>query len=353
MELLRQLVDEGVTLDQLKEAVAANRLVLLPVDLLFAADCEYTLREAIELTGLDGDFLRRNYAALGLPLPDLDERCITEADLEHLRMLKQLLDVGLPEERLQQLARVFGRGAAQGAQAIVDEFLAAFLHSGDTERDLALRLGDLSRDLLPTLVPLGARPLLLHLRDLVRREAIGEAERRAGRLPGAREVAVCFADLTHFAELTSRLSTDDLGDLVERLSVLAAQAARPPVQLIKLIGDAAMLVGPDARRVLAAAIEFIHTVADDPDLPELRAGLAAGPALNRAGDWYGNTVNLASRLTDVARPGTLVASESVVAETGEQHEWVALGRRRLKGIDGDVLVFELRAALRPVYGATK
>ena len=115
------------------------------------------------------------------------------------------------------------------------------------------------------------------------------------------------------------------------------------MQLVKLIGDAAMLVGPDAAGVVAAAAELVRRVAEDAQLPELRAGLAAGPALNRAGDWYGETVNMASRLTNLAPPGAVVAPERVVTETASRHRWRDLGRQRPKGIGEDVVVFQLEA----------
>ena len=47
------------------------------------------------------------------------------------------------------------------------------------------------------------------------------------------------------------------------------------------------------------------------ELPSLRAGIAFGPALLRAGDYYGNSVNLASRVTGVARPGSVLCTREV------------------------------------------
>jgi adenylate cyclase len=112
--------------------------------------------------------------------------------------------------------------------------------------------------------------------------------------------------------------------------------AEPPIRLIKLIGDAAMLVCTDVARLVDAAQQLAEAAAEDDSLPRLRAGIAAGEALSRGGDWYGSPVNLASRITDVADPGTVVASDAVVEETSGTHRWTGLGARRLKGIDEDV-----------------
>ena len=45
--------------------------------------------------------------------------------------------------------------------------------------------------------------------------------------------------------------------------------------------------------------------------PPLRAGVAFGPAANHFGDWFGSTVNLASRLTARARPSSVLVTEEV------------------------------------------
>ena len=75
------------------------------------------------------------------------------------------------------------------------------------------------------------------------------------------------------------------------------------MRLVKTIGDAALIVGPDADPMLALALDLVDAAdAEGEDFPQLRVGMAAGPALSRAGDWYGRPVNLASRVTAIARP---------------------------------------------------
>ena len=75
----------------------------------------------------------------------------------------------------------------------------------------------------------------------------------------------------------------------------------------------------------------------------LRGGIASGEALPRAGDWYGRPVNLAARLTAFARRGSVVASREVRDAAGEAYSWSAVGRRRFKGVSGDVEVFRVRS----------
>ena len=89
-----------------------------------------------------------------------------------------------------------------------------------------------------------------------------------------------------------------------RLGELAAAVVEPPVRLVKMIGDAAMVVGPEPGPVVEAALALVEAAENEgEDFPLLRAGVASGQALARAGDWYGRPVNLASRITAIARPG--------------------------------------------------
>jgi adenylate cyclase len=78
-------------------------------------------------------------------------------------------------------------------------------------------------------------------------------------------------------------------------------------------------------------------------LPLLRIGLASGCAVTRAGDWFGSPVNLASRVTGAARPGSVLVAESTrdaVANAGG-FDWSSAGTRRLKGVSGEVKLFRV------------
>ena len=115
------------------------------------------------------------------------------------------------------------------------------------------------------------------------------------------------------------------------------------MRLVKLIGDAAMLVGPEPGAVLDAALELVERASrEGGDFPILRAGVASGEAVGRGGDWYGRPVNLASRITDRARPGSVLAAEQVHDALEDSYDWSFAGGRRLKGIDGEVKLYRAR-----------
>ena len=159
-------------------------------------------------------------------------------------------------------------------------------------------------------------------------------------------MAVCFADLVGFTRLGEEVPPEELGGVVGRLGDLASDVARRPVQLIKLIGDAAMLVSPEPAPLVDAALRLVEaSEAEGEQFPRLRAGLALGAALNRGGDWYGHPVNLASRITGVARAGSVLVAEEVHDAVGEDgYRWSAAGRRRLKGVRGETRLFRVRPA---------
>jgi adenylate cyclase len=91
-----------------------------------------------------------------------------------------------------------------------------------------------------------------------------------------------------------------------------------------------MFVSSEAAPIVGAALSLVEAF-EEAELPALRAGMASGPAVVRAGDFYGNSVNLASRVTGVARPGSVLATADVRRAAADQFSWSFAGRHRLKG----------------------
>jgi adenylate cyclase len=104
-----------------------------------------------------------------------------------------------------------------------------------------------------------------------------------------------------------------------------------------------MLVSPELPELVDAALALVEAAAHDDNLPDLRAGIAYGPALSRAADWYGRPVNLASRVSDVARPRTVLAVDTVrEAMRDGTFAWSFAGPRTLKGIREPVRLYRVR-----------
>jgi adenylate cyclase len=244
-----------------------------------------------------------------------------------------------------EVARVMGETMARVADCVRELVGEAFSDGGASEHELGLAYADIARQLTPELGPILEYILHAHLIEQVRNDVVVRAEEASGQsVPGSREVTVAFADLVGYTRLGTQVDTAELGAVARRLGVLAHEAARPPVRLVKTLGDGVMLVSPDPVALIGAVLNMVEATREEGDeFPELRAGVAAGPALSRGGDWYGHTVNLAARITGIARPGSVVATRDTRVAAGDAFDWSFMGERRMKGIGKPVRLFRVRA----------
>jgi adenylate cyclase len=343
-ELLRTLEQAGCSLEQMREAAEQGRLALLPMEMVLAGEGPRVRQaDVAEETGLDLDYLAQARRALGLPAVDPDEPVITEEEVELARSARTLLDAGIGGDAFLELTRAMSQAMAGVAAALTSTFGAALLRPGDTERDLGLRYAETLRHLGPLAGPTLTQMLNLRLREQVRQTVVGQAELQSGRLPDAQRIVVSFVDIVGFTRMGEQVDPDELGAVVREFEAGVEGAIRPPVRLVKTIGDAAMLAAPEARPVLDTVLELVEASREDDARPLLRGGVAAGEALPRAGDWYGRPVNLASRLTSFARRGSVVTSQDVRDEAGEGYDWSPAGSRKLKGVRGEVEVYRVRS----------
>ncbi|MGH2714806.1 MAG: adenylate cyclase regulatory domain-containing protein [Thermoleophilaceae bacterium] len=343
-ELLQTLEEAGFSLEQLREATERGRLALLPVELVLAGEGRRVRqRDVAEETELELDFLNDARRALGLPAVDPDDAVVTEEEVELARSAAVLLEAGLDREGFLELTRTMSQAMAAVAASLTSSLGAALLRPGDTERDLGLRYADTLRELGPLAGPTLTQMLNLRLREQIRQAVVGQAELQSGRLPDAQQVVVGFVDIVGFTQLGEQVEPEELGAVVRGFEALVEDAARPPVRLVKTIGDAAMLVAPEAPPVLDTVLALVEGSREDDARPLLRGGVASGEALPRAGDWYGRPVNMASRLTSFARRGSVVASKDVRDAACDGYDWSPAGSRRLKGVRGEVEVYRVRS----------
>jgi adenylate cyclase len=343
LALLQYLAADGVPLAELRRTTASGTVMFLPAERVIGGRARFTAAEIAQRGEVSEDFLIAVRRAMGLPVAAPEEAIYTEADLEAVRMRHVAHAAGISDEEILDLMRTLGRGLSQAAETMRTLTMRLVLEPGVSEHELAQRYAYAASQLAPMLGPLVTNLLNLHLRQMAQSEAISAAERSGGQLPGSREIAVCFADLVGFTRLGEEVPPDELGRLAVRLEALASDVAAPPVRLIKTIGDAAMLTSLEPEPLLDAALTLLDAAeAEDDDFPQLRAGIAIGPALSRAGDWFGRPVNLASRITAVARPGSVLAEREVRESARESYRWSYAGERRLRGIREPVPLFRAR-----------
>lgn len=257
-----------------------------------------TLEQAAGKAGLDVEQVSAIWCSSGLPTPAADEAALGDGDVEILRGIAELQACGLADpDVVLQLARVTGRHLQRIADAQID---AARHHAGTD-------LTDHVRHTVPllerTLVHLWRR----HLADAATRALLdGDA---AGEL-----CAIGFVDLVGYTTRSQQLDDHDLARLVDRFEHTATTTvARHAGTVVKTLGDEIMFVHRDPVGAAATAVELIEACERDPLLPVARGGIAWGRPLVLGGDYFGPPVNLASRITKLALPGTVLADSALAA----------------------------------------
>jgi adenylate cyclase len=345
-ELLHWLLENGFSLDTIRTSITP---MYLPAGRAVGDDgARLTAAQAAARTGLTAEQLSGFARSVGLPAVEDDTAAVyLAADIELLQNAGVFLELGLAPEQVLAVTRVLAHGLAQAAEVMRQAALDAVLVPGASEVELARSYGELVERLAPMLGPMVHQLLLVQLRHSVETETISSAERAAGQLPGARDVGVAFADIVGFTRLGETVEPALLEGLASQLADLARAVAAPPVRFVKTIGDAVMLVSPDMRALLRAVLALQDLAEERSDeFPQLRVGIAHGPAVSRAGDWFGAPVNLASRVTAIARPGSVVVTATAHDLIGDPQDvqWSFAGARRIRGVAGEVRLYRARAS---------
>ncbi len=267
-----------------------------------------TSEQVAEAAGVTLEQARRLWRALGFPDAG-DQAAFTEADMTALTALVGAVDQGAIDfDTAVRLTRAVGQTMARLADWQVATLSARVEELEKGEEATGSRIGSALR--LTEQVGLPFEKLLIyswrrHLAAAVARvEALGA---NAADLHTTR-VTVGFADLVSFTALSNRLDEDRLGDLVEIFEsrcadVVAARRGR----IIKTLGDSVLFVSDDPVAAMDIALAIIDVIGYDNRLPDVRIGLATGSVVLQMGDVYGPPVNMAARLTALARRNRVIA----------------------------------------------
>ena len=334
----RFLLDAGASEDDVARAETEGWLPLLTLDrLVTPGPARHDAAAVAALAGCDVDHLRRLWRAVGFPdVPD-GLAVFTDADVDAARRLARGgLAAGVDFATTLRHVRVISAAATRIASVVADDWgdlVRRRRERGDDDEAIAVELLDQfdGADLAALLVHVAG----LQLRAAVWRRMALDAEPDLA-------VAIGFADLSGYTALTAELEPDSLAEFVGVWEeVVYDTAAQHGGRVVKTIGDEAMFVGLPSH--VARVAIALRANADARGLPAVRAGLAAGEVVARDGDFYGPVVNLASRLTEIAPAGAILASDALHAELAGDPAlaWVAEGTRDLRSI-GPVEVFALR-----------
>jgi adenylate cyclase len=343
-ELVRWLLRRGFDVDQIRNSLSP---MLLPTKRVYGDDGTLvSAREVAESSGVPLELIQRLHRAAGLArIEDPDKAVYARADAESVLPAAAAVNLGIEPDQVVLVVRLLVEGLTRAALAMRQAGVQALLRPGATELELAQAFEALASDGKSVVDAMIGELTRLALRHWFETEAISAAERAAGMLLGGRSVTVAFADVVGFTRLGEALPPEELGEVAGQLANLTVGVVTEPVHFVKTIGDAVMLVSPDAEELLNAVLELMEATAAE-QFPRLRAGVASGVAVTRAGDWYGSPVNLASRVTSVAPPGGVLVAESARAAIGDVAgiTWTFAASRHLRGIRDEVRLFRASRA---------
>ncbi len=283
--------------------------------LILGGEPRHTAHQLSETIGIDVADARRLWRSLGFPEIDPDAVMFTDQDAAALGIAKLAVEHGVVDlDTAVNLTRALGQTMARLADWNVATLSprppAGEPTDGLAERRLgeAIRLVGEMGETFEELIVYGWRR---HLAAAIARVAVfSEGDDEAD----TRHVTVGFADIVAFTALSNEIGEDRVGDLVEIFEsrcqdVVAAQGGR----VIKSLGDSVLFVVDDAVRGLDVADGIINVIGRDPRMPDIRIGLASGPVAMRLGDVFGPPVNMAARLTGVARRNRVIIDESTAS----------------------------------------
>ena len=340
--IVARLRDRGHTLAEIRAANDEGRLAFGYVEELFPAPEQgLTLEQAAAATGLEPALIERMLTSLGHVPEELDR--IPEEELALLRRVADALDAGFPLVALLQLVRVYGQALAQIADAEVRLFHLyvhePLMRDGVPGLEVAEQMEQLARGLLPIASPLMDQVHRRFLRHFVEQDVIGHMEAtfdgEIGDL-GRLRVAIAFADLAGYTQLTEEVGEEEAVDAVERFVGAVEMTLPEDARIVKTIGDAVMVVGVDASALVDWAVGFQQLFTER---PRPRIGVHCGETLYREGDYYGREVNLAARVSARAGAGEVLVTRPVADHAGSHLELELIGEVRLKGFAESTTLF--------------
>lgn len=334
---------EGFSLEQMEVAIREHAIALHSVHLFYPDPSPRTGRTFGDLVaelGPRGALVGPILSAMGLtaPAPDAPTRGAEEELLTALIEGWSTVD----EEYTLRAARIFGDTARRASEAWVSLFAEAI--SGPVESTYTSLEEVVPRLLRPASILSPLSPRLLawlverHLERTMNDLNIGRIERRLeqrGLIPTrpAHPPAVAFVDVSGY----TRLTVDRGDDYGARLSVRLAELAEAVVRrhggrVIKLLGDGVLLLFDGPCVAIDAVVDLTREMVKA-GLPAAHAGIHAGPVVERDGDVFGTTVNVASRIANHAPAGTILVSQPVMAGCPERTDrFEPLGEVQISGL---------------------
>jgi class 3 adenylate cyclase/DNA-binding transcriptional MerR regulator len=350
------MLEVGVSLDDMSRLVEEGRYSFRFIGEVFPQAppplLEQTFAEVSAETGLPMEAIETLYANWSLAVPDAKDR-IRADDADMLRGRGELIQkFGLDPDMIVAASRFFGENLRKMADSQV-RFFRSNIIDGLRERgmgwaDVLETVGPIAKGMRGGSEQLRATLYDRHLESYIFQQAIeifeAAMEEAGYGAPRHRQPpAIAFLDMGGYTFLTQKAGDEAAAELAATLASLVQKASRDyGGEPVKLLGDGVMFHFPHPERAVACGLELVES-AERQGLPPARMGADVGPVVFRDGDYFGQTVNVAARISDYARPGEVLVSQSMVDETADsQFEFEAIGEIPLKGIREPVPLYSAR-----------
>ncbi len=278
--------------------------------LLLGGPRRLTRLQVAEAAGMPPERTQRLWRALGFPDVADDDPAFTDSDVEALGVLSALIDSGFvgPDTEA-SIARATGQALSRLADWQADMLADALVRRADAQGP------GTSLDVVAAADVV--LPLLASTQEYVwRRHLAANVDRLlSSGAPGERrELAVGFADLVGYTSRSRGMDGRELGAMIEAFEATAGDViARSHGRVVKTVGDGVLYTAASAPDAVEIGLT-LPDAWDADDRPSLRVGAAHGAVLTRLGDVYSPVVNLASRLTSLARPGTMLVDRALAEQ---------------------------------------
>ncbi len=356
VEVARAFERAGLDLRAVAQLVRSGALSLAFLDDagfgVFAALSDVTFAALSEQTGIPVERLLVLREVAGDRAASPQDR-VRENELEIVPLVQYQLELGFAWPAIERGLRVYADSLRRIAEGEAEWWRSEVQQPMLAGENAALSLAERAREISPRLSLESDRALkaiyhaqqrhvwLVNIVDGIATglEQAGAHERQV-QVP-----ALCFLDVSGYTQLTNERGDAAAAELAERLNrIVQRVAVEHGGRAIKWLGDGVMFHFPVPRDGVVAALTMIQQLAGA-GLPPAHVGLHAGPVVVQQGDYYGQTVNLASRIGDYARPGEVLVSRALVDEAGNEGlDFAPIGPVMLKGISSPVDLYSARFA---------
>jgi adenylate cyclase len=354
VRLMKAFEDAGIDLDLIARGVASGKVSYENLGLYLPepAALSRTAEELAMEVGRSPELITRLLREFGIAQPEPDGRLRED----EVTTMKELLGVwaAADDDELARLARVYGQNIRKVVSSDLELAGATIFarlreedYTDDELREIAgaagLRLMNFGEQLMLWLRGRHLEHEVLSVTVQTTEDylqELGLAPKRAPSPP-----AIAFLDLTGYTALTEERGDEAGADLADRLATLVHEAARPHGgNPVKWLGDGVMFHFDDPSSAVLTGLDLVEQTPVAVDV-RARVGINAGNVIFRDGDYFGRTVNIASRIADYARPGEVLVSGEVKERWGgEGVRFDEIGPVALKGLREELTLFSASRA---------